>query len=403
MTVRETGIMSDIPTDNTGPEEDVPVSDAPLNAPPSKRRNIRLRGLDDFARLQRQLAAVDFTALAAARRSIENATSNQIPGIVAAQDSIAKSFGQSVDFTLLAATYKSVSKDATLEAITTAQKRWAESLGNAIDVSALDRALESTKAIASFSTASQALVDVFRQEKELLARIADSARFTLPRFDTTRWIELLDRWIPINLRSVEDLETVASIALDEGLPLSWVPRSEIVLELTEADGPDARVQILTDRRADILDDCEEALASIENEWAVQCGSAIAALRLGADGPGQSHAANIVDSIVLALHGKRGRDLVKERAQDEIDDLPLQVAAENLTLRPLFRAFTGWWPDSGTEPPRHFARHATAHAVGHVGVFAPLPALIAVMLATSLTVQYVQNEATETPSDRGASS
>ena len=73
--------------------------------------------------------------------------------------------------------------------------------------------------------------------------------------------------------------------------------------------------------------------------------------------------------------------------DNLDELPLQLAAENLTLRPLFRAFTAWWPESGESPPDFFARHATAHAVGHVGVFSPISALTAVMLATSLTVQY----------------
>ena len=121
------------------------------------------------------------------------------------------------------------------------------------------------------------------------------------------------------------------------------------------------------------------------------------MRFGVEGPAQSHASNIVDSIVLALHGKDGRDQVKHRAQDSLDDLPLQLAAENLTLRPLLRAFTAWRPDSAIPPPDHFARHATSHAVGHVGVFAPLSALIAVMLATSLTVQYAEEETSDAES------
>ena len=176
------------------------------------------------------------------------------------------------------------------------------------------------------------------------------------------------------------------------------PRTEIVVALIEADGPEARLGIMRERRTDVLDDCQAALDSISHEWAVQCRSAVAALRLSIDGPAQSHAGNIVDSIVLALHGKNGRDRAKERAQDDFDELPLQLAAENLTLRPLFRAFTAWWPDSGAIPPAYFARHATAHAVGHVGVFDPLSALIAVMLATSLTVQYAPSHPTDVDSE-----
>lgn len=164
-------------------------------------------------------------------------------------------------------------------------------------------------------------------------------------------------------------------------------RAEIVTVLIEAESAEDRALILADRRDDVLDDCEEAVVSAEHEWAAQCRSAIGAMRAGFDGPAQSHASNIIDSIVLTFHGKNGREHAKKHAQAELDDLPLQLAAENLTLRPLFRAFTTWFPGSGIDPPRHFSRHATSHAVGHLGVFAPMSALVAVMLATSLTVQY----------------
>lgn len=183
------------------------------------------------------------------------------------------------------------------------------------------------------------------------------------------------------------LDVVAAIALDEGMPLTWVPRAEIVVLLVEAESPDARIGILTERRGDILDDCVKAVESINHEWAIQCRSAVAALRAGLDGPAQSHASNIIDSIVLSLHGNNGRDRAKKRAQEQFDDVPLQLAAENLTLRPLFRAFTTWYPNTGINLPDYFARHATSHAVGHAGVFAPTSALVAVMLATSLTAQY----------------
>lgn len=173
--------------------------------------------------------------------------------------------------------------------------------------------------------------------------------------------------------------------------MSWVPRSEIVVLLVEAAGPKARIRILTERRSDILDDCEHALDPINHEWAAQCRNAIAAMRAGLDGPAQSHASNIIDSIVLGLHGRNGREHAKKRAQEEFDDLPLQLAAENLTLRPLFRAFTTWYPNTGSDPPDYFARHATSHAVGHSGVFAPISALVSVMLATSLTVQYAPGD------------
>ena len=206
---------------------------------------------------------------------------------------------------------------------------------------------------------------------------------------------------PVNLRDVVALDVVAAVALDEGIPLSWVPRTEIVVLLIEADGPDARGRHPADRRDDILDDCEKALAPIAHEWAVQCRSAIAAMRANLDGPAQSHASNIVDSIVLGLHGKNGRGHAKTRAREHFDDLPLQLAAENLSLRPLFRAFTTWFPNTAIEPPT--TSLATPHHMPSAtgGVFAPTSALVAVMLATSLAVQYAPDELGDDATDSSA--
>lgn len=194
----------------------------------------------------------------------------------------------------------------------------------------------------------------------------------------------LDTWIPANLRRYRKLEDVARITLDAGLPLSWVPRTEIVEALVDATDDHDREQILTDRFDDILHDCRSVLVDIACEWADQCRNAIGALAAGFDAPAQSHAGNIIDSIVLRL---LGRGIAKRNAHDEFAELPLQLISESLTLRPLYRAFTQWFPGGGDPPPDHFARHTTAHAIGHRGLFGKHQALIAVMLATSLTRQF----------------
>ena len=268
--------------------------------------------------------------------------------------------------------------------LTSAAQRWADSLSKAINLSALQDALASSAAQIDLSATDQALTG-FTRQADVFRRVAESIARGLPEIDPARWIDQIDRWIPANLRGVPDLGAVATVALDEGVPLSWVPRGEIVVSLIDADGPQERLDILAERRDAILGDCEAALASTAHEWAVQCRSAIEALHAGVYGPAQSHASNIIDSIVLSLQGGRGRAV--EQARSDFDNQPLRLAAENLSLRPLFRALTEWWPNSGTPLPAHFARHPTSHAVGQSGVFHPLYALIAVMLATSLTVQY----------------
>ena len=241
----------------------------------------------------------------------------------------------------------------------------------------------------TLNTNSLGLSALFEPQTEI-ARLLREIR--LPGWDFPRWQDNLRRWRPDNLREVSDLNSVATVAREEGIPLSWVPCPEIVAALIDADGPEARLNTVSERRDEILDDCEARLGTITHEWAAQCVDALRALRLGLIGPAQSHAANIVDSIVLFRFGKGGRAAAKGRASGEFGEQLLRRAAEYLTLLPLARALTDWWPNGDAAPPDHFSRHATVHAVGYREVFTPHSATIAVMLATSLTTQFASREA-----------
>jgi len=334
--------------------------------------------LQDFATMQRSLVSIDFSVTQVAQHTLKQA--GVFEGIIEAQETIAKSFARLIDFPDIAATCKAIVDTGISTQAMAVQKQWAETLAKSIDLSALS----------SVRSLSAKLNESLRQQTKLFERITDG--FTLG-FSTIDWagpVSVLGRCLPANLHNIADLNviaSIASIALDEGIPLSWLPRGEIIALLIEANGSSARLAILSDRRNEILDDCAEVLAPIACEWAVQCRRAIDAMRAGLDEPAQSHASNIIDSIVCIFHRKKGRKYVQTQAQKDFNELSLGLVAENLSLRPLPRAFTPWYPNAGINLPEHFARHATAHAVGYPGVFTPISALIAVMLATSLTVQY----------------
>ena len=215
-----------------------------------------------------------------------------------------------------------------------------------------------------------------------LSAIADLIR-SYP-FDFGRLRTPLVVWLPPNLQDQVDLAEVAKLTLDEGIPLSWVPRADIVEELVTAEGSEVRWAVLEARMVDILDDCEAVLAEEQHEWARQCRTAIGALRSGNEGSAQSHAANIIDSILRRWGGNGGPDDARDRARNPLDDLSMELLAEQLTIRPLARAFGHAKPG---KPVVTFKRHATAHQVGYQGVFSKRHALVAVMLATSLTVEY----------------
>lgn len=345
--------------------------------------------LDVLSSVQRNFAATNFSALSAAQRSIDTSQLTKIAGFASAQDSIARKFAGAVDFSWLGERWMGPAGADQISGPSDASHVWGSVLEGAVNISALDDAVRASGGLVKLQGLDGFLSERLRLQSEALARIAESPIFDLPKLDLSKFRNAFLRWIPMNLQDVDDLDAVATMALEDGLPVSWVPRTEIVLELVACDSAAERREVLDRRRAEILADCEEALDDVDHEWATQCRVAVATLRAGLDPAAQSHAANIVDSIVLALYGGLpGRKTTTELAQEELGGVPLQLASENLTLRPLFRAFTHWWPSSGTEPPEHFARHVTAHAVGHVGVFAAHSALVAVMLATSLTAEYV---------------
>lgn len=222
--------MSDEPDGDDEPRGEGPPADdnCRSTADASPSRDL-MRGLNAFSALQRQLAAFDFTALTGAQHSIEQATVFRIPAILAAQNVVAKNFAQSIDFVRLSATHKALIDTRALDVAVGAQTKWAESLSAAVAFPALHDAIASSAALMAFGATNQALTNSLEQQTDRFGRITEGITFNLPAIDFSRWIETLDRWIPTNLRRVDNLDAVATIALDEGLPLAWVPRPEIVM------------------------------------------------------------------------------------------------------------------------------------------------------------------------------
>ena len=155
-------------------------------------------------------------------------------------------------------------------------------------------AVQLTKHI-DFVRASQ--VGFFSQVADV---IADSAKAVQ---------RVVDQFFPSNLARSPDLDVIASIALDSGIPVAWVPRSEIVAELVSAATHEDRLAVLRNRRIDILDDCESVLDPLSSEWANECRAALTAMRHGGelDVPAQSHASNILDSVCLLYTSPSPRD------------------------------------------------------------------------------------------------
>lgn len=145
-----------------------------------------------------------------------------------------------------------------------------------IDFSALNRAVLSSAALEEWARTSVEFNESLRKQTEFFARIPEGIAFKLPAIDISGLLAALNKWIPVNLRDVVALDVVATVALDEGIPLSWVPRTDIVVLLIEADGPGARVGILTiTARTSLMTARRRSLRSSTNG---PCSAAVPSLR-----------------------------------------------------------------------------------------------------------------------------
>ncbi|MBI5738866.1 MAG: hypothetical protein HY997_23640 [Mycolicibacterium neoaurum] len=137
--------------------------------------------LEAFAAIQRHLASIDFSAIRATERAIEQ--SGAFKKMVDTQDAIAREFARSVDFSRLDDTYRALTQVGPAVQAMAAQQRWAESLASSIDFTALNNALASSAALESLARTSEAFNRSLREQTEFFGRIAEAVTFNLPVID----------------------------------------------------------------------------------------------------------------------------------------------------------------------------------------------------------------------------
>lgn len=75
--------------------------------------------------------------------------------------------------------------------------------------------------------------------------------------------EGLRRKLPPNWPSNIELDKVIAVVQDEGIPLVWVPREEIVVRLLMVADRPARAAVLVEHVDQVLDDCGAILQSLQ--------------------------------------------------------------------------------------------------------------------------------------------
>lgn len=224
------------------------------------------------------------------------------------------------------------------------------------------------------------IVAQFLDTNEVLdARIAAQTSFD-PRTDR-EWRHQL---LPSNLVDLDpdELNAVAAVSLEDGIPVAWVPSVGIVRKLlgaadrSEKDGHPSRTRSRDPGRVRGCHDRGRRQLRRTLPRSDRC----APRRLHRAGP-----------VTCSERLSNAREAAKNGGRGEIDDVSIHELSDNLTLRPVVQALARWFPGDSGQFPELFSRHVTAHAIGEDQATGPAKALVAVMLATSLLCEFCTDE------------
>lgn len=249
------------------------------------------------------------------------------------------------------------------------------------DTSALFSKLDTSALLPNFATLP--VVDISWILRDY---VTFSPSLVPPNFD-----DLLDSLLtryPANWPDDEELtfDLAKQIVENEGIPIVYIPRAEIVSELVQAADRAERGAILVARTADILEDCADAL-SYELHTAVEelkelLLDAMHTLGAGHHRSAQSLSVDVCTTLIEAHIGKHN----KAKNLCRVTKLNEAFAEDRLRyvlgVAPVVNLMTEWNPKSGKPRPAPLSRHVCAHQA-HPSHFTPENAILAVMVATSL--------------------
>jgi hypothetical protein len=235
--------------------------------------------------------------------------------------------------------------------------------------------------------ASQAQADLVRRLMAGLPNLADLAN-------------VVRQCWPPNWQSLtpDQVGMAVSVLRDEGIPLAWVPRPEIVAQLVGASDLVARDGILVTNMVEIAVDCREALDEVvaaDLKPLADLGrEAIRTLEGGMHSGAQALAGNVFDTFLRGVRRRgtifgvpQGRfkyNKVTDRIAPVDDDTALGDYRIACVLSPVLLALENYDFDADAVPHR-FRRHATAHCADPTQ-YTSENAVVAVMLMTSVLRQ-----------------
>lgn len=231
---------------------------------------------------------------------------------------------------------------------------------------------------------------------ESFSGIAKHLARTSRLLEGINWDDFGSTWYPPNWdsgRSASQYTDFVELASSECLPLTWAPNQALTYALLEAPDAVARETLLLDNGTQILADCHEVLADLEdNQFLVESlTEALAAYSDGHHRSAHANAASVIDTALRQIfpdakpfgfysHVRkrlhRGNDILDTKMR-AIRVVPVSVALQGM--------LENFHPRAGEPIPTLPNRHASAHAM-HPNQYTPTNALKILMLASAVLAE-----------------
>jgi len=201
-------------------------------------------------------------------------------------------------------------------------------------------------------------------------------------------------------------ELLLQIAVEDGIPLAWVPPMEIVREIVTFATPEDRVAFLLRHEVEIVEHCGQVLSDCHDPWLEQVQplavSVVNAWQAGVRPAAMGLAVNLGEDLAIDV-SKGSRGFRSEEAAEAWEEEFGKIHSEyskaryesdstnphvihsflNTVVRaPIPHFFVPWRKASGDPTPKQLSRHVAVHrpTVDH---YTDGNALLSVMLVCSL--------------------
>lgn len=201
-----------------------------------------------------------------------------------------------------------------------------------------------------------------------------------------RFRELVARRMPPNWSEVDDWRRGTTFIEESGWAIVWLPRSEVVLALLDADEAD-RESVLLAHSSVLVEDALACAAEIKHDELRFVGDCIVEIAESVS-DGHHRAAQALSASVLTelLQGILGHKKLADAHAEYAEpwkEQSIQLLRFVLIACTIPKALSRFYRDNGDPMPPTFNRHAVAHGASPVQ-FTPLNALVGLVLVTALT-------------------